>query len=147
MWIHQRAIKWYSTRSFHLRASRGAYQEEIIIGQLHFSRSSGRCNRPKNSLEGCTTLGGNPHGESSSSGVNQVKRDNVSSHGHSVGRRHQRKRCFRCGWNNHTPEHHHKIWLSSKYIRKGYVDFYLQWSLFLPIKTQISMLKQLIVFF
>ena len=39
------------------------------------------------------------------------------------------------------------IWLSSKYIRKGYVVFYLQWSLFLPIKTQISRLKQLIVFF
>ena len=39
------------------------------------------------------------------------------------------------------------IWLSSKYIRKGYAVFYLQWSLFLPIKTQISRLKQLIVFF
>ena len=24
MWIHQRAFKWYSTRSFHLRATRGA---------------------------------------------------------------------------------------------------------------------------
>ena len=39
------------------------------------------------------------------------------------------------------------IWLSSKYIRKGYAVLYLQWSLFLPIKTQISRLKQLIVFF
>ena len=39
------------------------------------------------------------------------------------------------------------IWLSSKYIRKGYAVFYLQWSLFLPIETQISRLKQLIVFF
>ncbi|RMX56423.1 hypothetical protein pdam_00008840 [Pocillopora damicornis] len=45
---------------------------------------------------------GNPHGESSSSGVNQVKRDNVWSHGHSVGRRHRRKRSFRRWLNNHT---------------------------------------------
>ena len=49
-------------------------------------------------------FGGNPHGESSSSGVNQVKRDNVWSHGHSVGRRHRRKRCFRRWLNNHTSE-------------------------------------------
>ena len=40
-------------------------------------------------------FGGNPYGESSSSGANQVKRDNVWSRGHSVGRCHQRKRCFR----------------------------------------------------
>ena len=33
-------------------------------------------------------FGGNPHGESSSSCLNQVKRDNVWSHGYSVGRRH-----------------------------------------------------------
>ena len=49
-------------------------------------------------------FGGNPHGESSSSGVNQVKCDNVWSHGHSVGRRHRRKRCFRRWLNNYTPE-------------------------------------------
>ena len=49
-------------------------------------------------------FGGNPYGESSSSGVNQVKRDNVWSRGRSVGRRHQRKRCFRCGLANHTPD-------------------------------------------
>ncbi|CAH3165152.1 unnamed protein product, partial [Pocillopora meandrina] len=47
-------------------------------------------------------FGGNPLGESSSSGVNQVKRDNVWSRGRSVGRCHQRKRCFRCGLANHT---------------------------------------------
>ena len=33
-----------------------------------------------------------------------VKRDNVWSRGHSVGRCHQRKRCFRRWLNNHTPE-------------------------------------------
>ena len=49
-------------------------------------------------------FGGNPHGESSSSGVNQVKRDNVWSHCHSVGRLHRRKRCFRRWLNNYTPE-------------------------------------------
>ena len=49
-------------------------------------------------------FGGNPYGESSSSGVNQVKRDNVWSRGRSVGRRHQRKRCFRCGLANYTPD-------------------------------------------
>ena len=49
-------------------------------------------------------FGGNPHGESSSSCLNQVKRDNVWSHGHSVGRRHRRKRCFRRWLNNHTSE-------------------------------------------
>ena len=48
--------------------------------------------------------GGNPHSVSSSSGVNQVKHDNVWSHGRSVDRRHQRKRCFRCGLVNHTPD-------------------------------------------
>ena len=31
-------------------------KRKMIIGQLHFSRSRGRCNRPKNSVEGCTTL-------------------------------------------------------------------------------------------
>ena len=31
-------------------------KQKMIIGQLHFSRSRGRCNRPKNSVEGCTTL-------------------------------------------------------------------------------------------
>ena len=49
-------------------------------------------------------FGGNPYGESSSSGANQVKRDNVWSRGHSVGRCHQRKRCFRRWLSNHTPE-------------------------------------------
>ena len=49
-------------------------------------------------------FGGNPYGESSSSGVNQVKRDNVWSRGRSVGRCHQRKRCFRCVLANHTPD-------------------------------------------
>ena len=49
-------------------------------------------------------FGGNPHGESSWLGVNQVKQDNVWSHGRSVGRLHQRKRCFRCGLANHTSE-------------------------------------------
>ena len=49
-------------------------------------------------------FGGNPYGESSSSGVNQVKHDKVWSRGRSVGLRRQRKRCFRCGLANHTPE-------------------------------------------
>ena len=49
-------------------------------------------------------FGGNPYGESSSSGVNQVKRENVWSRGRSVGRRHRRKRCFRCGLANYTPD-------------------------------------------
>ena len=55
MWVHQCAVIWYSTRSFHLRASRAVDQAEIIIGQLHLSRSSGCCNRPRNSSEGYTT--------------------------------------------------------------------------------------------
>ena len=49
-------------------------------------------------------FGGNPRGESSSSGVNQVKRDNLWLRGRSVGRRHQGKRYFRRGLANHTPE-------------------------------------------
>ena len=60
-------------------------------------------------------LGANSQGENSSS-VNQVKRDNAWSRGSSSGRRHgfrgkqprptenQRKRCFRCGLTNHTPD-------------------------------------------
>ena len=49
-------------------------------------------------------FGGNPRGESSSSGVNQVKRDNVWLRGRSVDRRHQWKRYFRRGLAHHTPE-------------------------------------------
>ena len=60
-------------------------------------------------------LGANSQGENSSS-VNQVKRENAWSRGSSSGRRHgfrgkqprptenQRKRCFRCGLTNHTPD-------------------------------------------
>ena len=49
-------------------------------------------------------FGGNLQGESSSSGVKQVKRDNVWSRGRSVDRRHQRKRHLCSGLASHTPE-------------------------------------------
>ena len=61
-------------------------------------------------------LGVNSHGENSSSNVNRVKRDNGSSRSRSSGRHlgrsgnqprqigDQKKRCFRCGLTNHTPD-------------------------------------------
>ena len=132
-----------------------------IVSSAGFARSrlSRNCYRPISLFKKQWTLqspkkmaqkdvrhfGGNPHGESSSSCLNQVKRDNVWSHGHSVGRRHWRKRCFRRWLNNHTPE-------KCKYKDSECFNCHLwghspKWSLFLPIKTQISRLKQLIVFF
>ena len=58
----------------------------------------------KKKQEGCTTLWRKSSRWKLFVGVKQVKRDNVWSHGHSMGRRHQRKRCFRHWLNNHTPE-------------------------------------------
>ena len=61
-------------------------------------------------------LGANSSQGENSSSVNQVKRDNAWSRGSSSGQRHgfrgkqprptenQRKRCFRCGLTNHTPD-------------------------------------------
>ena len=73
-----------------------------LSANFFFSKSRGRCNLPKNSVKGCTTLWRKSSWRKS--GVNQVRRDNVCSRGRSVGRRHQRKRCFRCGLANHTPD-------------------------------------------
>ena len=112
MWIHQRAINDILRDRFICRLRTEQIEQKLLSTNFTFQEAVHAAIAQKIAQKDVRHFGGNPHGESSSSGVNQVKRDNVWSHGHSVGRRHRRKRCFRRWLNNHTPENANKRILS-----------------------------------
>ena len=104
MWIHQRAINDILRDRFICGLRAEQIEQKLLSANFTFQEAVHAAIAQKIAQKDVRHFGGNPHGESSSSGVNQVKRDNVWSHGHSVGRRHRRKRCFRRWLNNYTPE-------------------------------------------